>query len=241
MVVQNNPTPWIGFALFTAVLCGVLGLVLGLDPFGPGQEMRAEAAQTQLAVSVRMTENAIGALETPQAVLVGQTVQAAQLTAMPDQQTATQASGEWALAGARIDATQTAVADQALIAQAIAEATKTSLAQSVQLNQMAGEATGTAIAESHTREQAAGLSGLGAIILGTVIISVWMVARIATTVMAARAREKAAQAQLLAEQRRLLSLRASIRSQREERDQRYPVPASLMRKSKDGKDLPRAG
>jgi hypothetical protein len=240
MVVQNNPTPWIGLALFTAVLCGILGLVLGLDPFGPGQEMRAEAAQTQLAVSVRMTENAIGASETPQAVLVGQTVQAAQLTAMPDQQTATQAAGQWALESARLDATQSAVAEQALIAQAFAEATKTSLAQSQQVSQQAAEATGTAIAESHAREQAAGVSGLGAMILGTLVVCAWLVARTATTVMAARAQEKAAQAQLLAEQRRLLSLRASIRSQREGQDRRYPVPTSLMRNGNDGKDLPRA-
>jgi hypothetical protein len=240
MVVQNNPTPWIGLALFTAVLCGIVGLILGLDPFGPGQEMRAEAAQTRLAVSVRMTENAIGASETPQAVTVAQTVQAAQLTAMPNQQTATLVSGEWALAGARIDATQTAVADQALIGQAIAEATKTSLAQSVQLSQMAGEATGTAIAESLVRERAAGLSGLGALILGTLLISGWLVARTLTVVMAARAREKDAQAKLLAEQRRLLSLRDSIRKQREERNQPYPVPTSLMRKSNDVQDLPRA-
>lgn len=52
--------------------------------------------------------------------------------------------------------------------------------------------------------------------------------------------KKVAQAQLLAEQHRLLSLRASLRTQNEGRDQRYPVPTSLTRKSSDGKDLPRA-
>ena len=239
MIVQNNPTPWV--AMFAAILCGILGLILGLDPFGPGQEIRAEAARTQLAVSVHMTENAIGVSETPQALMIGQTVQAAQLTAMPAQQTATQVAWQWALEGARIDATQSAVADQGLIGQAIAQATKTSIAQGLALNQMAGEATGTAIAEGRAREQAAGLSGLGAAILGTLIVFGWLVARIVSTVISARAEEKKAQAQLLAEQRRLLSLRACIRTQKEERDQRqYPVPTSLMRKPKEGKELPRA-
>src|SRR5688572_11371604 len=139
MIVQNNPTPWV--AMFAAILCGVLGLMLGLDPFGPGQELRAEAARTQLAVRIHMTENAIGISETPQAVMIAQTVQAAQLTAMPAWQTATQVAGQWALEGARIDATQSAVADQVLLGQAIAQATKTSIAQSLALDQMAGEAT----------------------------------------------------------------------------------------------------
>ena len=240
MIVQNNPTPWVVFALFAMVICGVLGLIMGLDPFGPGQEARAEAARTQLAVIVLMTENAIRVSGTPQAVIAQQTVEAGQLTAMPAQQTATQVAAQLALEVARMNATQTAVADEILIGQGVTRATQTSLAENLLLNQMAGHATGTAIAREKDREQAAGVSGLGIVLLGTLVFFGWLVARIVAQVTIARAQEKAAQAQLLAEQRRLLSLRASIRTQREEREQQYPVPTSLMRKSNNGRGLPRA-
>jgi hypothetical protein len=240
MVVQNNPTPWVVFALFATIVCGVLGLMLGLDPFGPGQEVRAEAARTQLGMSVLMTENAIRVSATPQAVIAQQTIDAGQLTAMPVQQTITQVAGQQLLEGARINATQTAVAGEMLIGQIAAQATQTSLAENLYGNQLAAYATWTAIAEGHAREQAAGVSGLGIVILGALVFSAWLVTRLAVQVSAARAQEKAAHAQLLAEQRRLLSLRASIQNHKELRDQRYPIPTSLMRKSNNGQDLPRA-
>src|SRR5438093_267915 len=93
MMVQNNPTPWVVFALITMVICGILGMMLGLNPFGPSQVVRDQAAQTQMAVEIRGTENAISAMETPQAVYVQQTAIIAQLTAIPVQQAATQVAG----------------------------------------------------------------------------------------------------------------------------------------------------
>ena len=64
MIVQNNPTPLVVFALIAMVICGILGAMLGLNPFGPSQDVRDELARTRLAVDVRGTENAMSAIET---------------------------------------------------------------------------------------------------------------------------------------------------------------------------------
>jgi hypothetical protein len=239
MIVQNNPTPWVIFALIAMVMFGILGVFVGLDPFGPGQDVRAEQARTQLAIDIHGTENAMDVVGTPQAIFAQQTADIARLTAMPVQQTATQIAGSWALESARTNATQTAIAEEALMEHLGAQATKTSIAERLYLSSLASNATATYIVQKQVGERATNVGGLAVIIIGTLTFCGWLVARTFIQAIAVRAREKTAHAQLLAEQRRLVSLRASIQAQKRVRGQQYPVPTSLMEKRRDGKDLPR--
>jgi hypothetical protein len=239
-MTQVNPTPFVAFALIAMIICGLLGIMVGLDPFGPGQDVRAEQVRTQLAVEIRATENALSASETLQAFSAQQTAVVAQLTAMPAQQTATQVAGAGALQNAQISATQTAIAEEALMQHLRDQATQTSMAQNLYLNNLERDATATAVVQKQVRELATITGGLILSIVATVIVSALLVARTFIQTLAARAQEKTAQAQYLAEQRRLESLRASLNTQKKVGTQQYSVPTSLMEKPGDGKELPRA-
>ena len=239
-MVQSNPTPWVVFALIAMAVCGILGVFVGLDPFGPGQDVKAEQARTQLAINIRGTENAMGVLETSQAIVARQTADIAQLTAMPVQQIATQVAGVQALESAQTNATQTAIAEEALMEHLGNQATQTSIAEHLYLNNLARNATATSVVQKQVGERATRVGGFVMIILGTLSVWGWLVARTSIQAIAAHAQEKTAHAQLLVEQRRLESLRASIQAQKKVLGQQYPIPTSLMKKPNDGKDLPRA-
>ena len=235
MIVQNSPTPLVVFALIAMVICGILGAMLGLNPFGPGQEVRDEQAR----VDIRATENALSAIETPQAVYAQQTVVVAQLTAMPIQQTATQAAGLGAVVDAQINATQTAIAGDAMKKQLADQATQIAMAGIQQMEAYSARATATAMAQGQVREQATGVASFLAIGIGALTLFVWIIAHIFAQAIHVRAEEKMAQAQFLAEQRRMLSLRASLQNHNGHKPS-YPVPNSLMQNVGDIDKLPKA-
>lgn len=238
-MVQNNSTPLVVFALIAMVICGALGLMLGLDPFGPGQDVRAEQARTQLAVDVRGTENAMSAIETPQAIYAQQTVVIAQLTAIPVQQTATQVAGLGAVENAQIYATQTSIAGDAINKQFADQATQTAMAGVQQMEAQSARATATAMVQVRVREQATGIAGFVVVGVVTLTICGWFTARVITQTIQARAQEKMAQAQFLAEQRRMVSLRVSLQNHNGHKPS-YPIPNSLMKKSGDINKMPKA-
>ncbi|HLF73849.1 MAG TPA: hypothetical protein VI524_05865 [Anaerolineales bacterium] len=230
MMAPTNPTPLVVFALIAMVICGMLGVMLGLDPFGPGQEVRAEQARTQHAVDIYGTEMARNALATPQALIVQQTLVPAELTAMPMQQMATQAAGQAAIAAAQVQATQTAIAGEMIHRQLAAQATQTVMAWDQEQEALSAASTATAIARDQSREQASGLTLLAVIVIAALVLSGWIIARTRVQIAQARAQEKLAQAEFLAEQRRMLSLRASLHKHNGHKahDQ---VPNSLMNKT----------
>ena len=238
-MIQNNPTPLVVFALIAMVICGILGAMLGLNPFGPSQDVRDEAAKTQMAVAVRGTENAMSAFETPQAVYAQQTAVVAQLTAMPVQQTATQVAGFAEVENAQIHATQTAIAGDALNRQLADQATQTALAWNQQMSAISAGATVTAMAQGQAREQVTGFASFLVVGIGALTLFVWIIAHVFAQAVHVRAEEKMAQAQFLAEQRRMLSLRASLQNHNGHKPS-FPVPNSLMQNVSDVDKLPKA-
>ena len=234
-MVQNNPTPLVVFALIAMVICGILGAMLGLNPFGPSQDVRDEQAR----VDIRATENALSAIEAPQAVYAQQTVVVAQLTAMPIQQTATQAAGLGAVEDAQINATQTAIAGDVMNKQLADQATQTALAWNQQMSAISAGATVTAMAQGQAREQATGFASFLVVGIGALTLFVWIIAHIFAQAVHVRAEEKTAQAQFLAEQRRMLSLRASLQNHNGHKPS-HPLPNSLMQNVGDVDKLPKA-
>lgn len=239
MIVQNNPTPLVVFALIAMVICGILGAMLGLNPFGPSQDVRDELARTQLAVDVRGTENAMSAIETPQAIYAQQTANIAQLTAIPIQQAATQVAGLGAVQNAQIYATQTAIAGDAMNKQLADQATQTTLAWNQQMDGLSAGATATAMAQGQVREQVTGIASFAVVGVGALTLFVWIIVHAFAQAIHARAEEKMAQAQFLAEQRRMVSLRASLQNHNGHKPA-HPVPNSLMQNMGDVDKLPKA-
>jgi hypothetical protein len=221
MMASTNPTPLVVFAVIAMVICGILGMMLGGDPFGPGQAVRAEQARTQMALEVRSTEIAMGALETPQAMYAQQTMEAANLTAMPIRQMATQAAAQAAIEAAEFQATQTAISGDVLNRQLALQATQRALTQ------------GQAI------QQADKLISSSAVVLGLLVLAGWVIARTFIQIIHARAQEKTAQAQFLAEQHRMASLRASLQKNNGRKSHRQ-LPNSLMKKTSDIDKLSKA-
>ena len=209
-MVQNNPAPLVVFALIAMIICGILGLVMGQNPFGPSQGVRDEQARTKLAMDVRATENALSSYETPQAIFAQQVVVEAQLTALPLQQTATQVAAMNAIENAQINATQTAIAGEITNKQLADQATQTALVGNQKKEAQSARATATAIAQNQVREQTTGIAGLAVVVIGALVIFTWLIVRIFAQATHARAEAMMAQAQFLAEQRRSMSLRASL-------------------------------
>lgn len=239
MMAPSNPTPLVIFALIAMTVCGLFGIMLGQDPFGPGQEVKAEQARTQLALQVHSTELARGVLETPQAISIQHTLEAARWTAMPGQLTATQVARLVEIEVAQIQATQTAIAGEALNRQLAIQATQTALARSEQMEAVAVGSTSTAIVEAQAQAQANRRLSSSAAVLGALVLCGWIIARIVVQVMQARGQEKTAQAQFLAEQCRMASLRASLKKE-DGNKSRARVPGSLLNKTGDIDKLPRA-
>lgn len=239
MLIQNNITPMVIFALVAMAICGILGAILGLDPFGPGQDVRAEQAKTQLAVEIRATENALSVVETPQAQYAQQTAVAGQLTALPVQQTATQVAGFGMLENAQIGATQTAIAGDVLNKKLADQATQTAIADGQHLQNVASNATATAIAQAQVREQMTNVAVLAVVGAITLTLCGWLVARAFVQAVAARAQREVAHTRLLAEQRRLLSLRASLKNQDGSKPT-HPIPTSFMKGMGNVDKMPKA-
>lgn len=214
MIFQNNPTPWVILILFAVVGCGAIAMAFGADPFGPGPEVRAEIARTELAIAAEATQGALSAIETPQAITVGQTAIAAQMTSMPPVQTVTAMALEENHAAIQYSATQTA------------------LANSQYIDNLAIAATATTIASNTTIQNSTRIAGISLGMVVMVVVSLWIVGRITISVVRARA-------QLLNEQRQLAEFRAS--HQRNSRSVIQPaVPTSLMKQQGNGHKLPRA-
>jgi hypothetical protein len=238
MMVQNNPTPWVVFALITMAMCGVLGMMLGLNPFGPSQEVRDQAAQTEMGLTIRGTENAISAMETLQAIYVQQTAVAAQLTAIPVQQIATQVAGSAEVESAQVHATQTAIAGEALNRQLADHATQTAVIGKQQIDILSNAATATSLAQDRVRGRATENAGFVAIGFGANTLCLWIIIRALIQVTHTRTEEKRAQAQFLSEQRRMVALRASLKNHNGHRPS-HSMPNSLMQNKTDITDKPR--
>jgi hypothetical protein len=101
-------------------------------------------------------------------------------------------------------------------------------------------ATATAITREQIQDDMAGITKYAVFGFGAFMLCGWVVLFGFAQFINSRAKEKEAHAQLLAEQRRLASLRASIQTQQRNQRQQYPIPTSLMKRPGNGKDLPGA-
>ena len=241
MIVQNNPVPWVVLALVVMGGCILTGMVLGdVGPFNSETAAaKVQITQTQAAMNAHATQSALELSQTQQAPLVQQTAIVAQMTTVPLQQTATQVAELAAVENAQIYATQTSIAGDAMNKQLVDQATQTSMAWNQQMDAQSARATVTSMAQGQVREQATGVASFAVVGIGTLTLCGWIVARIFTQAIHARAEEKMAQAQFLAEQRRLVSLRASLQNHNGHKPA-HPVPNSLMQNMGDVDKLPKA-
>lgn len=242
MIVQNNSTPWVILAVIMMAGCVISGMLLGNA--GPLNTRVAEAdipaQQTQGALDSQATQSAMELAQTQQAPMVGQTAIAVQLTMIPLQQTATQAALSGEVQAIYVIATQTAVAAELQNGVLYAQATQTTIANNLNQQSLSGQATAAAVAQQQAQGRATSIVKVAVPLVGILLISGWMVTRAVASILNAQAKERAATAQQLAEQRRLAALRASIEAQKWERVQKYPTPYSLMKRPGNGKGLPRA-
>jgi hypothetical protein len=242
MIVQNHSTPWVILAVIVMAGCAISGMLLGNA--GPLNTRVAEAdipvQQTQGALDSQATQSAMELAQTQQAPMIGQTAMAGQLTMIPVQQTATQAALAGQVQAIHVIATQTAIAAELQNGVLYAQATQTAIANNLSQQSLAGQATAAAIAQQQVQDQATGVAKIAIPLIGILVVTGWMVTRAVVSIMNARTQARAATAQQLAEQRRLAALRASIEAQKWERAQKYPSPASLMKRPGNGKGLPRA-
>lgn len=224
IVQQNNPMPLVVLIIFIMVGCVVTGMLLGnMGPLNSQRIMAdVEMQQTQSALDVSATKSAFEIEKTQQAPLIQQTEVVAQMTTIPLQQTATQVAMMFTIQDMQTKATQTAIAD------------------GVYIQSLANNATATAIAQKQAQDHTANSLNVIAIVVGILAFSTWVIARAVSHILTARAREKTASAQLLAEQRRLALQRYNIQVQKAMRGQSYPLPKSLIQKLDSGKKLPNA-
>jgi len=242
MIVQNNSTPWVVLAIFVMAGCALTGMILGnVGPFNSQVvEAKIPVQQTQGALDSIATQSAMELLQTQQAPVVQQTAMVALMTTVPLQQTATQAAVYNAIQSILVNATQTSISDAAQNSQTMMQATQTSVANGLYLQNLSSNATASAIVHDQIQARSSEETSFVLISVGVLLACGWIVARIITQIMIARAREKVAHAQLLAEQRRLANLRASILIQKEKHRLQYPFPTTLMEKPSNGKGLPKA-
>jgi hypothetical protein len=212
MLIQNDNKPLVTLAILVMVLCGILGVFLGMDPFGPGQAVRAESERANLALSIQATQASMSATQTPQAIYANQTAVAAELTAIPFNQTATAVAFNGQIGSAQISATQTALANAGMAQQMAYQATQESISQQQALNAMAYNATATAFVQGPITKANHDNTVLFMFVIGVVAISIWLVTHAMLRASRERVEEQKANAQMFAEQRRLLSVRASIRA-----------------------------
>lgn len=242
MMIHNNNTPLVVLALLIMTGCAITGMLLGnVGPFNSDvAEAKIPVEQTRGALDSLATQSAFELVQTQQAPSIQQTAMIAQMTSVPLQQTATQVAASDAIQVLQVNATQTAIAENAQNIQFMAQATQTSVANGLYIQNLSNAATATAIVRNQVNEQTINLTRIVIISVGILIIFGWILANIIAKVLTARAQEKLAQGKLLAEQRRLASLRASIQVQKQSQFKHHPNPISLMKKPGDGKGLPKA-
>ena len=223
MIIQNNPVPWVILALVVMGGCILTGMLLGdVGPFNSETAAaKIQITQTQAAINSQATMSAIELAQTQQAPLIQQTAIVAQMTTVPLQQTATQVAELGVVENAQIHATQTAI----VINQ--------------QMDAISVGATATAMAQGQVREQATGVAGFAVVGIGALTLFVWIIIHAFAQAIHARAEEKMAQTQFLTEQRRMVSLRASLQNHNGHKPA-HPVPNSLMKKSGDIDKMPKA-
>jgi len=228
MLIQNDNKPLVMLAILVMVLCGILGVFLGMDPFGPGQAVRAESERARLALSIQATQASMSATQTPQAIYANQAAVAAELTAVPINQTATAVAFNGQIGSAQISATQTALANIGMAQQTAYQATQESISKQQALNAMAYNATATAFVQGPITKANHDNTVMFMIGTGVVAISVWLVSHALLRTSKVRAEEQMANAQLLAEQRRLMSVRASIRAHQNKSPTENPQTQKIM-------------
>jgi hypothetical protein len=226
MIIHNNSTPWVILAILVMMGCAISGMLIGnAGPYNsPVAVAKIPIQQTQGSLDSHATQSAIEMAETQQAPLIEQTAMVAQMTTIPLQQTATQAAAYGNTQLSMVQATQTAIANNMF------------------MENLSGNVTATAIAREQFLNSATSTTEFGLITIGVVLIAGWVLAHILIEITKVRAQEKAAQAKLLSEQRRLVIIRASIKAQERRQKEQVPqlTPISLMRKPGNGKELPRA-
>jgi hypothetical protein len=241
MVVQNNPAPWVMLAVAVMGGCLVMGMLLGgVGPFNSEiAAERMEITQTQAAINSYATQSAVEMAQTQQAPLAQQTAVVAQMTMVPLQQTATRAAEVDGLQASQLGATQTAIAGDTVNKQLADQATQTALALKQEIGALSVASTATAMAQGQAREQTSTTAGF--VVGGIVVLTFcsWIIARMIIQTFYARAQVKMAQAQFLAEQRRMLSLRASLQNRNGHKPS-HPIPNSLVKDVSDVEKLPRA-
>jgi hypothetical protein len=161
------------------------------------------------------------------------------LTALPVQQTATQVARLGAVENAQIIATQTAIAGNVMNEQLANQATRTAMALNQEKSILSAGATATTIAQDRAREQTSGVASLVFVGIGILTLCVWIVTRAFVQAVSAQAQKELAHAQLLAEQRRLASLRASLQNQNGHKPS-HIIPTSLVQGVGDVDKMPKA-
>ena len=241
MIYQNSSNAWVVLALIAMLLCGALGLVLGIGTFGPWQAQQVAQAATLGAIDAQATQGALFVVQTPQAAFANQTAVSAELTAVPMYQTATQVAVVASVGNARATATQYALDDSRQAQMAAGQATQTSMAQQAVLSSLAFNATATSMAQG---PMVRALTDGGLVTFGWVAMLMTFLAvliRLWTQATQAQTHKKVADAHLvLAEQRRLRASQTTQQAHYAHKDLTKPVPASLINKSGNGRDLPRA-
>lgn len=241
MLVQNNPTPWVILAAVVMGGCLITGMMLGsVGPFNSETAAaKLEITQTQAAMNAYATQSALELVQTQQVPLAQQTAMVAQMTAVPLQQTATQIAELGAVEHAQLFATQTAIAGETINRQLAVQATQTAIVRNQEKDALSIGATTTAMEQNQAKEKAEGTVSLVSIGIGVLTLCGWAFARIITQVIHARTQEKMAQAQFLAEQRRMLSMRVSLQNRNGHKPS-HPIPNSLMKDVRQVDKLPKA-
>lgn len=240
MITQNNPTPWIILILIILLMCGTLGVIIGLDPFGPGQDFRAEQAKTQLAMNAPATEGYLKAIETPQSIHAGETVVVEFMTAMPPAQTATALAVQADNISRQISGTQTAVAFDSGIQDLGRSATREAIGTAQSLGDLFVAATTTAVAQSTVTEGKTENATIILAVIGAATFCILIVGRASANLFRLRTQEKIAQARLLMEQRRLAEFQALQKSQYPQRSSiQTVIPSSMLNHSGNGRGIPR--
>ena len=209
MVVNNNLVPLV---LVIVIIGIVLGMALfGLAPFNQTTiTYNVNQRATRDAFDNNATQVAYYATQTPIAIAIRQTAMAEQVAEQPQVQTATQLALDGERNAAQYAATQTSIALDTLNRIVSSSATQTSIAYGQYFDNLSAAATATTYARNATAGVAPISAGFSIISLVVIIICVWITGKAMAHILRTREREKNTQARLLARQRELAALQASL-------------------------------
>lgn len=197
---QNSSKPWVILAL----VCGIVVLVLGLYLGGMPQIGQAVSDQaTRDAFSMDQTKNAYQPTQDSMQVTRTYESFAAQVTAIPMQQTATQNAEDGQLQSLVRAATQTAIAIDSYTHQQEAQATQTQLVSQAQIPQAQLTQQAVNFQNQQTGQITQETIITVAILLLASAVAYWFIA-------SGRAKEKTAKAKLIVEERRKIELQRAI-------------------------------